>query len=176
MPFLPFVYLLVYRLVSFVFACTCMKWGYLKQGCELLGASKKGKDASPQMAMFSRLGGLAPLERSSLPLSLSLFSRACIRVPHHVLPFIFLLLAWATFPRYSNVCFTFLVPCWAVPLEHWQCLIYFPTLCGCIVHIVCISIFACLWVIMYFVWWTLMATWVTLSSHEKNWPCSVGIR
>ena len=34
--------------------------------------------------MFSKLGGLAPLERSSLSLSLSLFSKACIRVPLHV--------------------------------------------------------------------------------------------
>ena len=27
--------------------------------------------------------------------------------------------------------FTFLVPCWAIPLERWQCLFYFPTLCVC---------------------------------------------
>ena len=68
--FLPFVSLLVCWLVSFFFACTHMDWGHLKQGCDLLDASKKGKDASSQKAMFSRLGGLAPPKRSSLSLSL----------------------------------------------------------------------------------------------------------
>ena len=52
------------------------------QGC-------KQEDASPQSAMFSRLGGLDPLERSSLSLSLSLFSRACIRVPPLFVPIYF---------------------------------------------------------------------------------------
>ena len=108
---LLFVSLLVCWLVSFYFACTHIEQGYLEQGCNLLGTSKKGKDASPQKAIISRLGGLAPLECSSLSLSLSLFSRACIRVPIHVCPFLFLLFAWATFPRYDNVCFTFPVPC-----------------------------------------------------------------
>ena len=30
--------------------------------------------------------------------------------------------------------FTFLVPCWAISLEHWQCLVYFPAQCDSIVH------------------------------------------
>ena len=114
------------------------------QGC-------KQDDASPRGGIFSRFGGLALPKWFSLSLSLSLFSRACIKVPLHVPFFIFLLLAWATFPRYGNVYFTFFVPYWAIPLKHWQCLLYFLTLCGCIVHDVCISISACIWAIVHFV-------------------------
>ena len=84
--------------------------------------------------MIIRPKGLAPLERSSLSLSLSLFSRACIRASIHVPLLIFLLLAWAMFPKYGNVWFTFLVPFWAIPLECWQCLVYFFALCDSIVH------------------------------------------
>jgi len=87
-----------------------MEQGRLEQRHNLLGTSKKGKDASPQMEMISKLKGLAPLERSSLSLSLSLLSRACIRVPIHAPHFIFLLLSWAAFPRYGNVYFTIPVP------------------------------------------------------------------
>ena len=57
--FFLFVSLLVYWLVSFVFACTRMEHGHLEQGCDLLGASKKGKDASLQRVMFSRQGAQA---------------------------------------------------------------------------------------------------------------------
>ena len=108
MLFLPLVSLLVYWLVPFVFACTHMERGYLEQGCDLLGVSKKVKHASPQGAMISRLGGLAPLKQSSFSLSLNLFSRACIKVPIHVLPFIFLRLTWATFLGYGNVYLLFM--------------------------------------------------------------------
>ena len=102
--------------------------------------------------MISRLGGLAPLERFSFSLSLSLFFKACIRVPIHVPPFIFPLPAWAMFLGCGNVCFTFPVPCWAIrwaiPLERWQCLVYFPALCDSIVHDACVCIyiyiFACM--------------------------------
>ena len=71
-----------------------MEHGYLEQGCDLLGVSKKGKDVNEKMqahqrAMFSRLGGLAPPERFSLSLSLSLFSIACVRVPPLLVPFYF---------------------------------------------------------------------------------------
>ena len=63
--------------------------------------------------MFSRLGGLAPPEWFSLSLSLCLFSRACIRIPPLSLyPLLFLLFAWATFPRYDNFYFTLSVTCW----------------------------------------------------------------
>ena len=27
---------------------------------------------------------------------------------------------------------------------------------------------------MHFVWWTLIATLATLSSHESSWPCNMG--
>ena len=43
----------------------------------------------------------------------------------NVHPLYFLLLAWAAFPGYGNVCFAFPVPCWAIPLERWQCLFIF---------------------------------------------------
>ena len=86
------------------------------------------------MAMIIRLRGLAPPERSSLSFSLSLFSKAYIRASIHVPLLIFLLLAWAVFPKYDNVWFKFLVPFWAIPLERWQCLVYFSALCDCIVH------------------------------------------
>jgi len=63
-----------------------------------------------------------------------------------------------------------------MPLERWQCLLYFSALCDSIVHDVCILIYACMWVIMHFVWWTLMAKRAALSSHECSWPCSMGMR
>ena len=45
--------------------------------------------------------------------------------------------------------FTFLLPCWAMPLEHWQCLFYFPALCDSIVHYVCICVCVCVCVCVY---------------------------
>ena len=115
----------------------------MEQGCDLLGVSKKGKDASPQMAMFSRLGDLAPLKWYSLSLSLSkpLLQSMYQGSPSPCTHLLFLLLAWAAFPGYGNICFTLLVHCWAIPLERWKCLVYFPALCGCIVHDVCICIY-----------------------------------
>ena len=46
-------------------------------------------DASSQREMNNRLKGLAPPEQSYISLSLSLFPKACIRVPIHVPPFYF---------------------------------------------------------------------------------------
>ena len=92
--------------------------------------------------MFNRLGGLA------LSLSLSLLASS----HEHVLGFplslnhlLFLLFACATFLRYGHVCFTFPVPCWAIPLERWQYLFYFLALCDSIVHDVCIYICLCVY-------------------------------
>ena len=53
----------------------------------------------------------------------------------------FLHFAWVAFLGYGNIWFTFLVPCRAILLERWQCLLYFPTLCNNIMHDVCISIY-----------------------------------
>ena len=100
MPICPFICLACFvcpRLAFFVsmfFACICIEHGHLEQGCDLLGLSKKGKETRKKMqahqgAMFSRLGGLAPPERFSLSLSLSLFSIACVRVPPLLVPFYF---------------------------------------------------------------------------------------
>ena len=156
---------------------------YLFAGLFLLSlhvhAWSKGEDASPQRAMTSRLGGLETLERSFLSLSLSLFSRACIRVPLHVpLPFTFPALCLGRIPK---VWLIFPVPCWAMPLECWQCLVYFPTLCDSIMYDVYMYIYiyiympACVWMIVNFVWWTLVAMGATLSSYESSWPCSMGM-
>ena len=102
-----------------------MEHGHLEQGRDLLGASKRARmqarRRSPQKAMFSRLGGHPLLSGFLFPLSFSLFFIACIRVPPFPVPFFFLLLAWTAFPGYGNVYFTFLVSCWAIPLECWQC-------------------------------------------------------
>ena len=125
-----------------------------KKGCDLLGASKKGKDAKKRMQAHkgqrSVDQGAQLLQSGLFFLSLSLLSRACIGVPLFVHLLLFLLLAWATFLGYGNVCFTFPVPCWVILLESWQCLIYFLALCGYIVHDVCISISSCLWAIVHF--------------------------
>ena len=63
--------------VSFVIASAQLEQGYLEEGCNSLGASKKSKDASKKTqaqkrAKLSRLGCLASL---SGPLSLSTFTR-----------------------------------------------------------------------------------------------------
>ena len=133
------------------------------QGC-------KQEDASLQKAMFSRSRGLAPLERSSLSLSLSLFSRACIRGSPSMYPLYFscfllgprslgmamsvlhFLYLAAPFPwNVGNVWFTFSLCVIALCMMHVY--IYMPTL---------------VWVIVHFVWWTLMAMWATLSSHKSS--------
>ena len=117
--------------------------------CKKKGQGCKQEDASLQRAMFNRLRSLAPHEQFSPSLSLSLsvcvslFSRACIRVALYMPLFIFLLLAWAAFPGYGNVCFTFPIPYWAIFLKRWQCLFYFPTPCDSIVHDVCVYIYMC---------------------------------
>ena len=49
-------------------------------------------------------------------------------------------------------------------------------LCVIALYMVCVCV--CLWekVIMHFVWWTLMATWVILSSHECSRPYDMSMR
>ena len=114
------------------FFCLCM----YTHGARMLGAwvrppsceqkvqECKQEEASLQRAMISELGGLAPPKRSPLSLSLSPFSRACIRVP--------------------PPCTTFYFP--ASCLDHiswvWQCLFYFScTLLGHTLVIVAMSIY-----------------------------------
>ena len=77
-------------------------------------------------AMFSKLGGLASPSGFLSPSPLAFSLESCIRVPLSVYPLSFLLLTWYAFPRNGNVCFTFPVPCWAIPLGCWQCLFTFP--------------------------------------------------
>ena len=99
--------------------------------------------SKPKQGNVQQIGGLAfPSGYVLLSPSLSLFSRVSIRVPLTIPLFFFLLFACDAFPGYGNVCFIFPLPCWAIRLEHWQWLIYFPALCCCIVHGVCISMSA----------------------------------
>ena len=57
------------------------------------------------------------------------------------------------FPEYGNVCFTFPVPCWAIPLEHWQCLVYFLSQCDSIVHDACIYTYVYIYVCLFMCGW-----------------------
>ena len=76
-------------------------------------------------------------------LSLSLFSRACIRVPFLLVPFIFLTPCLGRVLWLWQCLFYFPVPCWAIPLGCWQCLFIFPTLCDSIMHDVCVYVCVC---------------------------------
>ena len=119
-------------------ACTRMEQGHDSQD-----TSKKGKDASPKREIFIKLGGIAPPKWFSLSLSFLAYSlEHVLRFPS-MYPLYFSCSLLGLYSRYGNVCFTFLVPCWAIPLERWQCLLYFLTLCDSIVYDVCISIYAC---------------------------------
>ena len=170
------------------FFCFCM----YTHGARMLGAwvrppsceqkvqECKQEEASLQRAMISELGGLAPPKRSPLSLSLSPFSRACIRVSIQVPPFI---------------SYSLLRPC---SLGMAMSILHFPHLTGpypwnvgnvyftlllcvivlCMMHVyiyIYIYLPTCLWVIVHFVWWTFVAMWVTLSSRESSWPCSMGM-
>jgi len=111
----------------FVFASTCMEHGCLEQERDLLGISKKGKDASPQREMFSRLRGLAPLEWfSPSPFLKSTSLDHVLGFPVSIYPLFspcFLLGSRSLGMTISA--FTFAVPSWAIPLECWQCLFCF---------------------------------------------------
>ena len=115
----------------------------MEQGYDLLCASKKVQEfkqeyASPQRAMFNRLGGLASSSGYIiLPLSQPLLQSIVLGFTLSLYLLSFLLLSWAAFPRYGNVCYTFLVPCWAIPLEHCQCLCTFllSVILLCIMHV-----------------------------------------
>ena len=74
--------------------------------CEQKGQGCKQEDAITQRAMISRLGGLVLPKWFSLSLFLSLFLRACIKVPPLLVPF--------TFPA----------PCLGHVPWVWQCLFY----------------------------------------------------
>ena len=65
--------------------------------------------------------------------------------------YLYLYLAQTLFLGYDNICFIFLVPYQAIPLEHWQCLVYFLALQACILHDVCIYIIFLLQVVVHFV-------------------------
>ena len=144
-------FLLVCCRLSFAYAYTHMEYGHSKQRGDLLGASKKGKDAIKRMQahkgkMFNRLGRLAPLEWFSLTLSLSLFSRSCIRDPFHVPPLLFLLFSWAMFLGFGNSVLHFLYLAgpylWNVGNVCFTFLLCVIALCMMYVY-VCIYIYAC---------------------------------
>ena len=66
----------------------------MEQGCDLLDASKKGKDASKKTeahkGQCSGLGGLASPSSFLSPFLLASSLKHCIRVPSFLVPFIFL--------------------------------------------------------------------------------------
>ena len=124
--------------------------GCLERGHDLLGASKMGKDASKKMqahqgAMFNKLGGLAPPGRFSLSLSLSLFSRACIRVSLHVL-FYFPAPCLGCVPWVWQCLFNISYTLRAIPLERWQCLIYFLL---CVVALCMMYVYVYVYLLVY---------------------------
>ena len=133
--FLP---LLVYLFLVFACACTHMERGCMELEDGLLGASKRSTNASMQISqatMFSRFRSLAfpfgyvlfQTPSFLLPFSLKWF---LLRISCHV-PFVLISRVWRPL-------FTFL------HLYFGSCSkdvnIYFPTLCACIVHNVCIYI------------------------------------
>ena len=109
-----------------------------------------GKDASKKMqahqgAMFNKLGGLAPPGRFSLSLSLSLFSRACIRVSLHVL-FYFPTPCLGCVPWVWQCLFNISYTLRAIPLERWQCLIYFLL---CVVALCMMYVYVYVYLLIY---------------------------
>ena len=128
--------------------------------CEQKWKRCKQVEASPKRAMFSRLEVQPPRMVMSFylpPLASSL--EHVLRFPLSLHPFIFPALCLGRVFQVCIVYFTFLVPCWAVPLEYWQCLIYFPALRGYIVHDVCISIYACIWQYLFAPVWLSLLVW-----------------
>ena len=74
--------------------------------------------------MYNRLRGLATPERSSLSLSLSLFSRACIRVPPLLVPIYFSYSLLRPRSLGVTICFTFPALCLSHIPWVWQCMFY----------------------------------------------------
>ena len=79
----------------------------------------------------------------------------------NVHPLYFLLLAWAAFPGYGNVCFAFPVPCWAIPLERWQCLFIFS---------LCVIALCMMYVYLYMLVYGLSCTLYDGLSWLHEWP------
>ena len=128
-----FLQLLVCWFLVFAFTCTHMEWGCMELGHGLLGASKKHEHVDiSQTAVFSRFRGLAsPIWLCTLLNSLPFSLRwVVLGISCHV-PFILISRVW-------RPPFTFL------HLYFGSCSrdvgIYFPALCACIVHDVCIYI------------------------------------
>ena len=78
------------------------------------------------MEMFSRLEGLASSRGFLSPFLLAFSLESCIRVPSLCILYLSCTLLGLRSLGMAYVCFTFLVPCWTIPLERWQCLLYFP--------------------------------------------------
>ena len=60
-----------------------------------------------------------------------------------------------------------------LPWLNHECKIECLHVCVCVC--VCVRARMCLRVILHFVWWTLMFTWVILSGHECSWPCGMSM-
>ena len=145
MPYLSLCHLLCLS-PTFSFLCHCIytlevrKFGAraLPPWCKKKGQGCKQEDANPKREMFSRLGGLAT-PSGSLSLSLlAFFLESCIRIPSPCILYLSYTLLGPHFLGMAYVYFTFSSPCWAIPFECWQRLLYFPALSDTIVHDVCV--------------------------------------
>ena len=115
--------------------------------CEQKGQGCKQEDAITQRAMISRLGGLVLPKWFSLSLSLSLFWRACIKVPPLLVPFTFPAPCLGHVPWVWQCLFYISCTLLGHTLGEWQCLVYFLVRCDSIVHDACfiyIYIYICL--------------------------------
>ena len=118
------------------------------------GAASKAQEKMARMQVHK---GQCSVDRGPSPswevlsfsLSLSLFFRACIRVPIHVPPFVFLLLACATFSGYGNVYLHFLYLAGPYPWNVGNVWFTFLTLCDSIVHDVWICIYIYIYAYIY---------------------------
>ena len=141
------------------FLCHCM----YTLGAWTLGArvrpprrKQKGKgckqaDTSPQKGNVQQIRRPSLLERFSLSLSSSLFPRILYQgSPLHV-PFIFLAPCLGHIPQVWQCLFYISYTLLGHTLGTLAMSVYFLTLCDSIVHDVCISIYACIWVIVHFV-------------------------
>ena len=153
--------------------------------CEQKGQWCKQEDASPKRAMFSRLGGSAPPKWFTVSLSLSLSLLAfslepCIKISSPCTLYLSCTLLGPCFLGMVMSVFHFLYLTGPYPLDvgnvYFAFLLYVIALCMIYIYIyIYISVCVCVWVIVHFVWWTLMVMWAILSSHECSWPSRVGM-
>ena len=98
---------------------------------------QQGKGCKPKKDNLRSIRRPSLLEWFFLSLSLSLSLESCIKVPSPCILYLSYTLLGPRSLGMTLYIFIFPVPCWAIPLEHWQCLLYFLS----IVHDVCMYIY-----------------------------------